>query len=229
MILYMVQGIRGPSSAPHLSMSHPYALRVTLSNDAIDSTVLAWIKAESPSHLVIKHSKDKDVTSDHWHALLWSPRKLQALRHALKKANPDIVNNGMYSLKECKPGEEGTYERYMCHADVDGGRVHIVSANGLKYTQAWAQEQNHLYYSVQREFVVAKKTGKDASSFHERFIVECEAQGLMDLRRIIALYCEMCLESKRPMNEYHMQASVNCRIFVIDRSTQVERYSRYFV
>lgn len=90
-------------------MCQPYALRVTLSGEAVDSLALSWIQAESPSHLVIKHCKDKDVSSDHWHALLWSPRKLQALRHAFKKAIPGLVNTGKYSLKEVKLGEEGAY------------------------------------------------------------------------------------------------------------------------
>lgn len=52
-----------PLRARPATMSQPYALRVTLTVDAVDALALALIKAESPVHLVI-------VYSDHWHALL---------------------------------------------------------------------------------------------------------------------------------------------------------------
>lgn len=77
-------------------------------------------------------------------------------------------------------------------------------------------------------FNSAGQTGKDAFSLNERFIAECEAQSLTNVRLVIALYGEMCVEAKRPLNEYHMRAAVNLRLFATVKLAQVERYARYF-
>lgn len=186
------------------------ALRYTLTNPDADAEVLSWIRRVSPSHFVVRHNPDADDTNPHWHAMLWSERSAQTLRVELLKVIPAAKRR--YSLKDVAATAEDheAYQRYMCHADGEGARVHIVSAQApvhapaATYTAAWAADQNKRYYQVQRAYT--KKQKDDKRPMLERVLQATQDAGLNTPTEIAGLMVELYAREKKPMRKYDMQS-----------------------
>lgn len=190
-------------------MTSPIAFRYTLVDAETDAKVLKWINDKSPGHLVIKHSADEDVPNDHWHALMWSDKKIPALRMDFRKNNPIITGNGAYSLTEIKKKTDDdpveAYERYMCHGKELGDPVNVVSAFGAKYTESWFKDQNTAYYAKQKEFKKKENKKSETKSLVNDLLKEVEAAGLSDRRDIVNKLIQMYKKERRPMNTYYIR------------------------
>jgi len=187
-------------------MSTSYKFRYTLRTDVEDAAVLAWLSSSCPCHLVIRHDADAEVAHAHWHAILRSEKKTEALRQGFRRAAPDAPKAG-YSLGVVKPGEDHVYERYMCHGASLGDRVVIVSAGGIKYTQAWAQDQNAAFYAAQTEFK-ARVKAKPKGNTIEELLEECKAIDVRTRREVAVVLVKMFVRQRRAMIESYMKACI---------------------
>jgi len=213
-------------SSTQVKMAIPYALRYTLINTDTDANVLKWINEKSPGHLVIKHTADEDVPHDHWHALIWSDKKPEALRKDWSKSNPEVKGNKAYSLTEIKKKSDEdpveAYERYMCHGKELGDPVNVVSAFGAKYTEEWFKEQNQLYYSKQKEFKKKEQKKSETKNLVNDLLKECEAAGLHERQDIVMKLVQMYKKERRPMNTYYMR-QVSTAVWSIIRGKEADQ------
>lgn len=207
-------------------MTSPYALRYTLINKDTDANVLKWINEKSPGHLVVRHEPDEDVNSDHWHALIWSDKKIDALRKDWSKANPEVRGNQAYSLTPItKKSDEDpiqAYERYMCHGKELGDPVNVVSAFGTKYTEEWFKEQNRLFYEKRKEFKKKEKKISETKNLVNDLLKECEAAGIADRQDIVMKLVQMYKKERRPMNTYYMR-QVSTAVWSILRGKEADQ------
>lgn len=183
-------------------MATAYALRVHEGPGA--EAALEFVK-QSGGHLVIRHEKDEDDPRPHWHALFWSALKVETLRARLVKAAPEVKGNKAYSLKVCD--NEEIYERYMCHATGEGERVEIVASEGLKYTQAWAQQQNKIWWSTRKE--IAKSKAKNKPDTVKDLLDRCKKQGYTEREQIAGECVQMFVDQDRPINIHYAKSVVN--------------------
>jgi len=183
----------------------PLKFRYTLRTPAEDADILSWLTASCPGHLLVRHEADAEVPRTHWHALLQSPVKMESLRATFRKVY--LGEKDGYSLGTVKVGEENVYERYMCHGASLGDRVVIVSAGGIKYTQAWAQDQNAAFYAAQTEFK-ARVKAKPKGSTVEELLEECKALDLRTRRGVAVVLIKMFTRQRRAMIESYMKAVV---------------------
>lgn len=190
-----------------------YKFRYTLVSEEADAVTLRWINARSPRHLVIKHGADEEVNRDHWHALVWSEKKLQALRVDFKKANPHVVGAAAYSLAELKDEGRGdpieTYERYMCHGQFAGDAVMVVSAVGTKYTEAWFKDQNTAFWQARKEYKKKVEKRQASGNTVNELVAECEAEGIRDRRGIALKLVRKFTAERRPLNTFYGKSVVN--------------------
>lgn len=194
-------------------MANPYAFRYTLSTEAVDNGVLKWINERSPGHLVIRHDADEEVKRDHWHALIWSDKKVPALRADFRKANPEVSGQGAYSLTEIKQtGEEDPvemYERYMCHGKFDGDPVIVVSAHGAKYTPEWFREQNTAFYAARKEFKKKIEKRENSVNMVNELVQACDLAGIREKREIAGKLVDKYIAERRPLNTFFAKSVVN--------------------
>lgn len=207
-------------------MATPYALRVHLVSDEVDSRVLAWIRTKSPGHLVVRHEADEDDARPHWHALLWSEKKDQALRADFKKANPGLVGNGGYSLTRIKKKTDEdpveAYERYMCHGNHEGDPVVVVSAHGAKYVPEFFVEQNKLFYAKRRDFRQKAEKKQQTSCLVNELVKECQAAVVSTRDEIALKLVRLCVRTRRPLNTFYARNVVNT-VWAILRGEEAER------
>ena len=201
-------------------MTNSYKLRYTLRSAVEDAAVLAWLTATCPGHLVIRHDADAEVAHTHWHAIMHSDKKCEALRQGFRRACPDAPKAG-YSLGVIKPGEDHVYERYMCHGAALGDTVVIVSAGGIKYTQAWAQDQNAAFYAAQAEFKARIKAKPKGSTIDELY-EECMAVSACSRAHVVDVIIPMFARQRRAMVESYMKACVTtvCVMLGIESETR---------
>lgn len=201
-------------------MATPYALRVHLVDPAVDAGVLAWIQAKSPGHLVVKHEADEDDPRPHWHALLWSEKKEQALRVDFKKANPGLVGNKGYSLTSIKKKTDEdpvqAYERYMCHGKHEGDSVVVVSAHGAHYTPQFFVEQNKLFYASRRTFRQKAEKKAQSTCVVNDLIKECQAAVVVSREEIARKLLSMYKRDRKPINVYHARNIVNAAWMILN-------------
>lgn len=208
-------------------MAAPYAFRYTLVDEATDALVLKWIVAKSPGHVVVCHDADDDCNRVHWHALMWSDKKLDALRKDWIKAKPDAVGKGnaAYSLTDVKKKTEEdpveAYERYICHGACEGDTVHVVSSQGLKYTKEWFAEQNKAYYAKQKEF--RKKEAKQACALNmvNELLKVVQAAGMKERSDIALKLVRMLAAERRAINTFYARNVVNT-VWVIVNGKEAE-------
>lgn len=193
-------------------MSTPYALRVVVQSDDEMAAVKRWISDKSPGHLVIQHDADEDERRPHWHALLWSDKKDQALRVDFKKANPAFVGNKAYSLTPIvKKGDDDpveAYERYMCHGNCDGDPVKVISAFGAKYTAEWFAAQNKAFYTKRKEFKRNEQKRSETKNMVNDLLKECQEAAVSDKLGIARKLVSMYVRESRPLNSYYAKGVV---------------------
>jgi len=194
-------------------MTTAYALRYTLRDTERDAEMLDWINNKSPGHLVVKHKADEDCNRDHWHALMWSNKKEDALRKEFKKKFPDIHGNTAYSLTQIKAKNEDdpveAYERYMCHGEFAGDAVIVISAFGAKYTDSWFKEQNQAYYANQKEFKKHEKEKAEAPNTVNELLKVVSAAGIIDREEIAMKLVNMTLSWRKGLNTFYARNVVN--------------------
>lgn len=194
-------------------MAIPYALRVVIKSDEAMSGVRQWIAERSPGHLVVMHNADEDDKQPHWHALLWSDKKEQALRVDFKKSNAEFIGNKAYSLVELKRKKDedfvGAYERYMCHGDREGDAVCVIMASGAKYTPDWFLEQNKAFYAARRDFQKSKAVKDNRVNLVNKLREECGAAGVRRYEDIVVRLVKMYAADNRPMNIHYMRSVAN--------------------
>lgn len=208
-----------------------YAVRYTLEADAArHESVLRWVKKESDGYLVVQHDADEEVSATHWHMLLRTNKKKNAVRESFRRALEGI-DKTMYSMKEGN-GDVETYERYMCHGNGKGDVVKIIAAHGVKYTQEWAQEQNAAYWDARAEFKKnIKKKGKESTI--DELVSECRSQNVETVRGVVTQVYLLFKRQKRVFNEVYMSQVVKgvCAQLEIGRYRQtsfVERMMENF-
>jgi len=205
-------------------MARAYALRYSLTEKDIDVRVLRWIVEKSPGHLVVKHNADADVPRDHWHALIWTDKKEQALRFDFKKAVPEIVGNKVYSLTEIKKKTDEdpvlAYERYICHGSHEGDIVSVVSSCGLKYTEAWFVEQNELFYETRRTYAgESRRKNVDMVTHLVTVLRQANLKSREEIaRRLVNFY----KDEGRPLNVFFARSVVNTVWVTLDDSNEAQ-------
>lgn len=203
-----------------------YAFRYDLRDSQCDAGVLKWINEKSPGHLVIKHSPDEDTKRDHWHALIWSDKKEQALRVDFRKANPEVTGNKAYSLtvikKKTDENPVEAYERYMCHGEFEGDAVKVISAQGAKYTEEFFKELNAAFWQNRKKYKKKGEERAEAPNAVNELLKIVNDAGIKDREEIALKLVRMCLHWRKPINTFYARNVVNT-VWTLVNGEEAER------
>jgi hypothetical protein len=202
----------------------PFKLRITLSqDDTQNQQALEWIKRNTAGCLVIRHEADDHDKEPHWHAVMFSEKRVATLREDFRKKNQAFVGNQGYSLLEMPDGEAVTaYERYMCHGSFEGDTVQVIYSYGVKYTPEWCAEQHLEFYRQQREYRKPKAKQARTQDIVTELELECITQKHVTRDAIARALYLMWKKQRKPMN-CHYARSVISIVWALVNTGDAER------
>lgn len=178
--------------------------RYTLGTPEQCEEVKDWVKTRSPGHLLIQHDADKEVSRTHWHGRLTTESTVDASRIAFKRAFPS-VGKADFAFAECK--DLDAYERYMCHSDVRGGTVNVISCEGINYNLEWFKKQNEEFWDARATFAQAQAKGKGKrGNAVDKLVDRCRAANINRPPDVVDEMFKMFNEEKMLYQEHYMKS-----------------------
>lgn len=204
------------------SLAAHFALRMDVSATEEEKPRLsAWLSSTSSAFLVVFEQAPNE--NDHVHAVLYSDKKLQALRVSFKRAFPEKTGNGSYSLKSCDDDVDA-YMRYMCKgADVDT-QPEVWSRQGLEYSVEKVVAGHEMYWVNNASLRANKKAKVKTTAIIDTLEELCKAKGIRkDDKRGIALeYIRIYRDARKGINIFHARSVVNTVACLLDDTGKVE-------
>lgn len=190
-------------------MSNAYALRCDFDLDGDKQRLSDWLSANADGFLVVYEEVDGE--NPHIHAILYSGKKLDALRKSFKREFEEKRGNGAYSLKPCT-GDVGDYIAYMCKGQDADTEPRVVCAQGIEFSGDRVGEFHQRYWDVNARL----RAGADARSAMKGNMVEaieklCRDEGVRpyDRKGIARVYIRECKRMRKAINIFAAKAVVN--------------------
>jgi hypothetical protein len=108
----------------------------------------------------------------------------------------------------------------MCHANFDGDKVIIVSAHGIKYNQAWAQQQNAAFYAARKEYVKAQKKKQVGQTAVDELVDKCRGMGLSSRHDIVLQTIDWYADRGKGIDIHRVRATSNNVLARLDHTTR---------
>ena len=180
------------------SEHYEYAIRVDGSSSA---KLIEWLEADGGSFLVVKELED---SNPHFHVVLHSSRKLQAVRMAFRRAMPECCGNGAYSISQVRDLDK--YERYIMKGESESVLPHVVSSKGVKYTQEWIKETHERYWSQRSEQDAARRE----MNVQEAVLQACMEQQIAwsNREKIAEVYIRELVCRDKPINLFSVRSAI---------------------
>lgn len=183
-------------------MALPYALRLDSEDVA---KFIDWLDADGGSYLVVRETVSGE--NPHFHAILWSARKIQAVRVSFKRAYPELVGNKSYSIAEVRDVDK--YHRYMCKGDSKELAPEVVGAYGMQYMDVLWQNEQHDEYWTENAVIAARAHA--ATSMVDFTTDACKNAGISwaDKHAIAKVYIKEAVARNKSINIFAIRAQVN--------------------
>lgn len=193
-----------------------FALRLDYKSEYYDR-VLAILCLASRYFAVIEDGDQGQNT--HIHAIMYSDKKLAALRKAIQRQFPEERGNGFYSLKECDQDIDA-YMRYMCKGSSKESMPVILGYCGLDYNKSSIVDWHNAYW-VNNEALAKnkkKRKGKDAGTVTEILEKRCKEKKIRadEREKIAHEYIRMYAEWRKPINVFAARAVVNTVCVILE-------------
>lgn len=146
-----------------------------------------------------------DGENPHYHAVLHSERKIQAIRMALKRTL-GVAGNGDYSCAEVRDLEK--YQRYIMKGPSADVMPEIVVTHGLEYGDVEWQQATHDAFWEEAAAMSKKRKLEPIMEYTYR---ECTAQGVAyhQRERIAKIYIRELISRNKPINTFAAKSAIN--------------------
>jgi len=142
--------------------------------------------------------------NEHWHWLLETDKKIQAVRTSLNRAIPALKGNGKYSLTEVK--ELDKYEKYMCKGESEGTGCEVAWKNSMLYTEEKIEELHVAYWTANRK--LKKRTAGSMIDFVVDAAKTAEvAYGQRE--KLSKIYIRELGKRGKPINLFSIRSNLN--------------------
>ena len=184
--------------------------------DSDKSRLSDWLSSNATSYLVTYEEVDGE--NPHIHALLYSAKKLDALRKSFKRAFEEKRGNGSYSLKVCDQNVDD-YMSYICKGDGHGSMPFVVIAQGLDFDEEGVVEAHDRYWDNNAKYQrAAKERSMARGSMVDVVEKLCREQGVRSYERkkIALVYIREMKKMRKSINVFAARAIVNGVVVLLD-------------
>lgn len=177
-----------------------YAIRL----DGTDFSKLRdYLDKDGGAYFIVKEVADGNP---HFHALVYSKKKLPAFRSGFVRAVLDGAHgNGAYSIARVKDLDK--YERYMCKGESMDSPPDVVATNGLLYDPEWVAAKHEQYWSVNATIM----RGRASMSVHDAALQACKDAHVQwsNRTKIAELYIRELVARNKSINIFATKSAVN--------------------
>lgn len=175
---------------------------LSLRTDGHFSGVKAYVESIGCGGFAVRETVAGE--NEHWHWLLETDRKIQAVRTGLSRAVPELKGNGKYSLTEVKDIEK--YERYLVKGESEGEGFELAWRNSLKYDDDKLEELHSQYWEANRKM---KKRG--GGSMLDWVVDQAKLQEVSYGQRskLARIYIKELGQRGKPINLFSLKANLN--------------------
>lgn len=142
--------------------------------------------------------------NEHWHFYVETLIKPVSLRVLMKRAIPELVGNGAYSVQDVKDMDK--YLRYMAKGESEPVMPEVVWKSGPLWTDLKIEELHDDYWQENQRL---KK--RRVESVVDTVLDACKDGGVAwdDRTAIAELYIKELVARHKPINIYSVKSSVN--------------------
>lgn len=165
--------------------------------------LVKFLSEDGGSYLVVKELED---SNPHFHVVLHTRRKPQAVRMAFRRQFPESRGNGSYSISSVRDVEK--YHRYMMKGDSSSVLPHVVAANGIQYQNAeWQQDQHDQYWQINQEL----READDKRPVADVVLDACRTANIdwSNREKIAEVYIRELVVRDKPINLHSVRAGVS--------------------
>lgn len=194
-----------------------YALRMDY-EEADRQDLSAWLSSAGGAFLCVFETASGE--NPHVHAVIYSEKKLAALRKSFQRSFPGKNGNGAYSLKICDDDVDA-YMRYMCKGASRDDPPVVLFQQGLDYTPELV-EAAHGRYWVNADAIKANKRKRVVcSTIVEELEKLCKDKGVRSRDAIALEYVRLYKDGRKAINIFHGRGVVNTVAVLLDESGDV--------
>lgn len=179
-----------------------YDLAIRFDGESAEE-LIKFLEADGGSFLVVKELEN---SNPHFHVVLHTRRKPQAVRMAFRRQFPDAAGNAGYSISTVRDLQK--YHRYMMKGDSAAVNAHVVAANGVQYANAvWQKEQHDAYWAVNQEL----READDRRPVAEVVLQACRTANVdwSNRERIAEMYIRELVVRDKPINLFSIRSAVS--------------------
>lgn len=199
-----------------------YALRMDVSASEEEKPRLStWLSANASGFLVVFEQAPNE--NDHIHAVLYSDKKLDALRKSFKRAFPEKAGNGGYSMKKCDDDVEA-YMRYMCKGAGVDAPPEVWARQGLEYDDQKVEAAHEAYWVNAEALRSNKRKRAKIGTIVEELEALCKQKGVRkdDKVGIAREYIRFYRDARKGINVFQARAVVNTVALLLDDTGKFE-------
>lgn len=142
--------------------------------------------------------------NEHWHWFIETEMKPATFRTALKRAVPELVGNGSYSVTLV--ADEDKYLKYMAKGNSEGEGAELMWRHGLKWTTEKIEQLHRDYWVANR---LLKK--RRAASVVDYVIDEAKRLAVQwdDRKALLTMYIKELVARNRSINTFAVKGAIN--------------------
>lgn len=180
--------------------SYVLAIRVDGSDHG---DLVCFLDDDGGAYLVVKEVAEGNP---HYHAVLHTRRKPQAIRVALKRSIPGLNGNGAYSVAEVR--DLAKYQRYCMKGDSAGEMAEVVGAYGMMYGDVTWQDEMHAAYWHEND---ALRAARASGNVMDAVFAACKDAGVSwdNRERIAELYIRELVSREKSINLFSIRSGIN--------------------
>lgn len=198
-----------------------YALRLDV--DQLDKPTLSeWLSANGTGFLVCYEEAAGE--NPHVHVVLYTDKKMDALRKSFTRGFPTKTGNGGYSLKKCDDDVDA-YMRYLCKGTSPDIGPCVWTAQGLDFTPEKVADAHARYWVNNAALVQNKVKRVKCATIVEELELLCKRKGVRkgDKEAIALEYIKLYRDGRKGINIFHARSVVNTVACLLDDSGDTER------
>lgn len=165
--------------------------------------LIEFLEADGGSFLVVKELEN---SNPHFHVVLHTRRKPQAVRMAFRRQFPDRSGNASYSIATVRDLDK--YHRYMMKGESASVDANVVASNGIQYSNAeWQREQHDAYWQVNQEL----READDRRPVVDVVLEACRTSAVdwSNREKIAEVYIRELVHRDKPINLHSVRSCVS--------------------
>jgi len=206
-----------------------YALRMDVSAAEDEKARLSeWLSANGTGFLVVFEQAANE--NDHVHVVLYTEKRLDALRKSFKRAFPEKTGNGGYSVKACDDDVDA-YMRYMCKGADEHSQPEVWCRQGLEYSVEKVVSAHEAYWVNNAALQQNKRKRVKTNTIVEELEQHCKRKGVTKGDRVAVAreYIRIYRDARKGINTFHAKAVINTVCILLDDTGRLEEELAQFI